>query len=160
MEIFKAIAKKDKELVAEFIEMKNCNINKVNDFHSNLLMTSIFEGAGDISLYLIDKGINLSYQNQNGETVLHYLTHYYDENVLLKVLEKGIDVNISDKYGNIPLWYAIHNDKGFGTRNEMIKLLVHYGSDINHLNNVNKSVIQMAKNRGYPNVIEILEKTT
>ncbi|SEC01459.1 Ankyrin repeat-containing protein [Tenacibaculum sp. MAR_2009_124] len=157
MSLFKIIREnKYDKFINEFSE-KDLTLTDSQKY--NLLMVSIFEGAKEISFFLIDKGIDLNYQDKKGQTVLHHLAIYYDKHILIKILGNDIDINISDNYGNQALWSAVFNDKGFGKRTEMVKLLIDYGADPNHINNVNKSPIEISQIAGYKEVYKIMSES-
>jgi len=157
MELFSLLEKGNTIEIIKFIENNRVDINSVDKFTFNLLMKSINRGITDLSEYLIEQGVDLNYQNEKGQTILHLLAINYDKKILEKALEKGVNVNLQDIYGNEALWTAVFNDKGFGKRIEMIQLLIKYGANPYHSNNAGKSPIEFAKTAGYPDVIGILD---
>jgi ankyrin repeat protein len=64
------------------------------------------------------------------------------------LLEKGVDVNVTDKYNNTAL--AIH------VRDDVVKLLLEKGADINKANNGGETILMGAINYGEEEVIKIL----
>ncbi len=160
MEIFNLIRNKKNELeIIDFIENNNININIKDEDDYNMLMIALTRDLHILSNYLISNNIDLNHQNYKGLSALHILAYHYNKEVMLNMLNKGIDVSLRDIHGNAALWTTIMNDKGFGDRLEMIDLLLKYGADKNQLNNVNKSPFQIAKILGYPKIIEILDNT-
>jgi len=157
MEIFNLLGKKDISRIVNFIEKENIDINIVDDFTYSLLMKSINTGFFDFSNYLISKGANLNYQNNKGQTILHLLALNFNSITLKKALENRADVRIRDIYGNEPLWTAVFNDKGFGQRIEMIKMLLEYGANPYNTNNANISPKEFSKTAGYNDIIKILD---
>ena len=105
---------------------------------------------------LIDSGINLNLQNNEGITSLHCAAIYNNFSLADLLLRHGADLSIEDKYGNQPLWTATFNDKGRNERREMIKLFLKYGADVNHKNNVGKSPKDIVQIAGYKNLEDII----
>lgn len=154
MELFKLIKEKKED---DFLKLfEGNNINVVDKSSHNLLMNCIFHRSVSIALFLVKRGIDLNYKDKNGQTVLHHLAIYYDREILELILEKGIDIHIQDIYGNHALWSAVFNDKGFGSRVEMIKMLMAKGANPNHKNNVNKTPLEISKIANYVEVQKIL----
>jgi ankyrin repeat protein len=52
--------------------------------------------------------------------------------------QKG-QLNISDNYGNQPLWTAVFNVKGKDDRLPLVELFLMYNADKNHKNKAGKS---------------------
>ncbi len=122
----------------EFMKIINKieDINCLSESRANLLQQAISERQFVIAQELIEKGINIDNQDENGMTVLHYLPFYFDMNIGRLLLKKGANVNIKDSHGNNPLWYSFSNNKC----NELSKLLVAAGADIYSKNIHGKSV--------------------
>ncbi|QLE02544.1 ankyrin repeat domain-containing protein [Galbibacter sp. BG1] len=134
----------EKEAI-NLIDNEKTSVNVEDKDGYNLLMISLLRGLEDLSLKLIERNINLKHQDSKGQTILHHLAIFYNEKILLKCLEEGADLSISDIYGNQSLWTTVFNDKGYGKRLEMIKILMEYGADPYHKNNVEKSPYDMAR---------------
>ena len=71
------------------------------------------------------------------------------------MLANGASVDLKDKYGNIPLWYAVFYAKG---KYELVELLMQYHSDPYLKNNANRSPLDFAEIKSKPQLIEILKK--
>ena len=58
-----------------------------------------------MAIFLINKDINLNLQDNEGFTVLHlcYKFNYFE--IIQLLTEKGINLNIKDKYGKNALYY-------------------------------------------------------
>ena len=159
MELFKLIKEeKEKEFFTEINE-GTYDINIKDEDSYNLLMISIFKGVKNIALFLIDKGIDLSHQDKNGQTALHHLAVFYNKEILSRIINKGVDVNIIDKFGNQPLWATVFNDKGFGVRVEMAEILIKNRANPNHRNNVGKSPLEISKIAGYVEIEKVLNNS-
>ncbi|MDO5971996.1 ankyrin repeat domain-containing protein [Flavivirga aquimarina] len=158
MEIFSIIRnEKNEKKIIHYIEENNVNIDVTDEDNYNMLMMAISQELFELSKYLISNNINLNHQNYKGMSALHILAFYYNEEVLLAILNRDIDLSLVDDYGNNALWTTIMNDKGFGTRLKMIELLLKKGIDKNQLNNVDKSPLFIARTLNYPKIVELLE---
>ena len=65
--------------------------------------------------------------------------------MIKKILNKGADINIKDKFGKTPLMVAI---SGYNGDNSIIRLLIENGADKETRANSNISCIQLAKMKG------------
>lgn len=137
-------------------ELINCeiqNINIVDEFGYNLLMVAIVNEANETSKYLIEMGINLDFQDSEGKSILHYLAHYPNVNILSLIKGKELKTNLKDKHGNTALWAAILNANG---NYEYIQFLIEHGANPESLNKVNRSPKWLANDIGSKKIIEIL----
>ena len=66
-------------------------------------------------------------------------------------MEKGAIVNTVDKWGNNPLWRAMHK-----WDHEMARLLMKYGADPNNVNKVGKTPLSAAREKGDEEMVAIL----
>jgi ankyrin repeat protein len=116
---------------------------------------------------LIDN-ININSCTDNGKNLLHYAWNGYSIKTINALLDKGIDLDKQDNYGNTPL----HNLFGytplynFYLRIEIAKLLIESGANMNIQNNYNgytflHNVVLMNKenkeNKEYKEYIEFIE---
>ena len=108
------------------------------------------DGSGNISLWyignkldilqlLIDKGVDLNFQNMEAETILHYAVTESDETMVRMLLQAGADPNIQDFNGNTPL----HNSVPIYP--EMTKLLLEYNADPNITNNYEETADDISR---------------
>jgi len=76
----------------------------------------------DLALKMINLGININHQDNEGATALQYALSrgYYD--VSRKILCKNPMLNLVDKHGNNALWTAVLNPrKDYTVINDLIK---------------------------------------
>ena len=110
------------------------------------------------------EGADVNIKNDNGAWFLFVavLPHrnrdaneYANEKNSIRIvnllLEKGVDVNITDRYNNTALLTAVKNGK-----HDVVKLLLEKGADINKANNVGETILMGAINYSEEEVIEIL----
>lgn len=128
----------------EFLNsIQSVEINTLNDEGENMLHEAIVYNPEFASI-LIDMNIKLNQQTKENATPLHYAAHHMQLEIARKIIKKGANVNLVDKHGNTPLWYAIH----FARDNyDMVELLVNAGADTSIVNNVGKTVFTIAERR-------------
>ena len=110
-------------------------------------------GSIEMAAELIRRGIDLNHQDEDGSTALLIATVWKRRDVAEAILEAGGRVDISDKHGNQPLWYAIfdpHCDY------EMIELLLRWGANLQHRNNFGKSPLDLAQVKNIGKDVRIL----
>ena len=110
----------------------------------------------EITEFIIDANIAVNIINSDGETDLHSLCIDVNQNMAIdkRMLEKGIDINVRNKYGNNAMWKAAHNSN---ERNyDMVRLLMKYNSDITTKNKAGRSTIDLAEQTGDKLLLEIL----
>ncbi|WP_202964977.1 ankyrin repeat domain-containing protein [Neobacillus niacini] len=86
-------------------------INRKSEFGTDLLQYSIAGENFDISLFLINNGIDVNMTDEDGHTALHSICEHPNLDVAREILKRGGDINIRNKYGNNELWTAVFNCK-------------------------------------------------
>lgn len=86
-------------------------------------------------------------------SLLHFCGEYTRVNFAEKLIEKRINVELKDKYGNSALCKAIFNYKG---KYELVKLLIENGAIANSKNNEYKSPLELAILLGDEKLISLL----
>ena len=141
-------------------------INKINEYTKlNMLCTAVLNDKNKddkikIINYIIKEGVDLNYIGKKYKrNALHTIffnninssaEHIY--NVVEILLKNGIDVNCTDKYGAIPMQYAISSPKNPTDEMEKIyKVLLKFGSDYKHEDNYNNSCLHYAKQFAWRN---------
>jgi len=111
--------------------------------------------------FLIEEGIDVNQRDKNQQTALHYAVQVYgdkitktDIDIVKLLLESDCDINITDIFGNSSLWTACHFSKGIGY--QIVEVLMKYSPDIRHKNKVNKSPLDLSRERGYKKLENIL----
>lgn len=144
---------------SEFTRLFDGNVKQINQYTKlNLLITSLVsdENKADrlkIIEYLLLRKIDVNFVTSKlGHNALHVLfinvTHgniefYYE--VISLLIKFGINLNEKDKYGAIPLKYALTSNK-LETQEMIViyRLLLDAGSDYRLKDNFNKSCIDYA----------------
>lgn len=106
------------------------------------LMNAIIDKNYDKAKNLINNDSkNINEADNQGFTALHFAVQNNDYEMVKYLIEKGANVNIQDKYGNIPLSRAI---KPYIDR-RIIELLIKTNSDMNIKNNSGISVSKLVE---------------
>ncbi len=96
---------------------------------------------------------NINLQDNNGMTLLHFAAEYSQTFMARQLIDRGIDLEIKDKYGNTALWKAVFNARG---NYELVRLLAEHGADVDSLNNAGRSPLIMAETMGDEEMVSIL----
>lgn len=132
-------------------------MDELNDSQQNLLHIAIARGNDEIALDLIKSGININHQDINGQTPLHFAAAYNNFLIAKSLIENDAQINTRDVYGNNPLWTAVVNGQRIKFY-DLVNLLVDNKADVNNINNSDRTVLYIARQLGYQDLIEILEK--
>lgn len=127
---------KIKSLVEQGADV-NCHSNRESHYDSVLHNASNNTNNIEIIHYLIEQGANVNYQNENGDSALHYASTL---NVVQYLIEHGANVKLKDRNGNT----ALHAACSRPINVEVIKCLISYGADINIKNNGGQNALQTA----------------
>ncbi|KAL8708290.1 MAG: hypothetical protein Q9225_007621 [Loekoesia sp. 1 TL-2023] len=111
-----------------------------------------FRGYLEAVDFLLNRGADITAQNDTGETVLHTCIHYkpHDDMVFFLV-ERGIPPNIMDTQGNTALHAAA--GRGYGS---IIEILIDHGADVNIKNQKGWTPLQEAAASGHEKVVDYL----
>jgi cytohesin len=122
------------EVVAELIGL-GVNVNKVNDLGSDALKYAAARGHVECMELLINAGANPALFDDEGYSAIHNAAGKQHHDVVVKLLDTGVDVDLRIKSlapsavaGTTPLHWACAN-----LDEEMVKILVEGGADINAL---------------------------
>ena len=103
--------------------------------------------------FLVKKKINVNHQDGKGLSPLHYCAQYCNIRIAKLLLKNNANVNISDSYGNNPLWTAVFSARG---NYQMVKLFVKYGADAYNKNKASRSPIDFAEQIEDSDMVKIL----
>jgi ankyrin repeat protein len=107
----------------------------------------------EIARELIRLGIDVNHQDNEGCTALQYAAVLKRADVADAILRAGGRLDIADRHGNQPLWYAVHSQHD---NHDLIKLYVLHGADPHHRNIYGKSPNDLAHKVGIQELIKIL----
>lgn len=134
----------------ELLRDQNINLNVTDGYGSSLLLTAIQYGRSIATIKgLVELGVNWKKQNNHNTTIVHSAASFGRLSALEYFLGMEFDdfINQRDNDGDIPLHCVVHDAKGL--TEEIVKLLIRYGSDIKLVNNEGKTPYDYAvkKNR-------------
>lgn len=109
-------------------EVKEINLFEY-DIHSEIFLQKVREL----------KDVNKKYQK--GLNLLHFTCEYNQIQLAKELLERRINIEEKNIYGNTPLWTAVFNSKG---EYEMVDLLLSYKADPNSINNADNTPLKFA----------------
>lgn len=116
------------------------DLNKKDKEGKGVIETALSYHRYPFLIPLIDQGADISFINENKETLLHLAVLREDEKMLKSLLKRGeIDINSQDKNGNTPLHLALIKSK-----TSLIDLLLEYNSNPLLLNNDNRSAMDLS----------------
>jgi cytohesin len=131
--------------IAEFFLEKGININVLSRENRNPLMEIVgFHARKDsVAIFLIEKGIDLSVKDNQQKNAFHLAFSKYNSYVsehLLNLLQKNININEVDSFGNTPIFYAIQS---LNSAN-ILKKMIAYKADLEVENNEGKTPLLYA----------------
>lgn len=101
---------------------------------------------------LVDRGIDLTATNPDGQTALHLATGVGDVLVMEMLLEAGSDVNAAGMGGATPLHCAAE------TRQlDVAQLLLEYGADVGAKDESGETALQYAEESGAADIVALLK---
>ncbi len=129
--------------------------NQQNECGASLLHISIIVGNNDLALRLIQMGGNSNLANWQNETPVYIAANWSRNDVLEKLLiNKGNpnhQVNTTSAF-NTPLLIAATNGNKRG-----VQLLLEHGANPKLANSKGKTALDIAKNDGYNEIVELLK---
>ena len=128
----------------------------------SFLHAALSNDTGDrdnIAFFLIDLGVDVNAQGSRGYTALHQCAAHGAYDVAQYILEHGgkPSLNLSDQYGNQPLWTAVFNSNAESGM-KITDLFLQYEADIHHKNNVNLSPLDLALDVQDEGVLALFKK--
>ena len=112
------------------------------------LIYAAFSANEEMLQWLIENNADIDAQDRNGWCALHAASQNKHVEIIKILIDSEANPNLTDSYGNGPLWMATMNARGDET---IPKLLLAAGSNADHKNKSNQSpndmVAIMAKNR-------------
>jgi ankyrin repeat protein len=151
VDIFQVVRRDDEKTLLDALQINNINV--INERKETLLHQAIVYNPS-VSFVLIEHGINVNWQSNDGSTPLHYTAWHKQLDIAKKIIEKGGNLNLVDKQGNNPLWYAVFFAKG---HYDLVRLLMKHGADPHNKNKAGRSALDFAKQVKDEELINILE---
>jgi len=100
---------------------------------------------------------NVNKKYQKGFTLLHFACEYNNIKLAKELLERQINIEEKNIYGNTPLWIAVFNSNG---NYDMVDLLLSYNANPNSVNNSDNTPLKFAITIDDKILIQKLKGTT
>lgn len=136
--------------IAQILILNGADTNATDVYGNTALMNAVDSGNGELRKIqlLIDHGADINATQEDGRTALYYAIAGNDRltitSVVKLLLDLGADPNIPDEDENTVLFLATQRHL-----NEVIKLLVNAGANIEHKNYIDQTVLMIACRDGY-----------
>ncbi|MFI3329847.1 MAG: ankyrin repeat domain-containing protein [bacterium] len=144
MEIFEHVKRNNLFELKKYLQFGDINI--INSNSKSLLHYSVEFKAIDCINLLVDNYINLNLKDIKQQTPIFDAAIKGNLGILKLLIKSGCDVNVTDEYGNIPLFYAIK------TNNVAIVDLLTIHSDLSIRNNKKEDALFIAIKFKYNNI--------
>ncbi len=97
------------------------------------VMIAAANGHLNVVKYLISKGADVNFQNKMGRTALHFAVRYNFFDITEELLKADANPYITDFNNNKDIVHSPMQDALVGKENnDMLKLLIKYGADVNY----------------------------
>jgi ankyrin repeat protein len=127
----------DFDLLKKIKEESGIDLNKADDKGRYLLHECIEKSMLKSALWLIEEGADVTISNSYGENALDIAIDYNKLQVVRFILALGkIELEKRDKDGRTLLQNVVMQGQ-----NDVAKILIDYGADVNHKDNRNRNVI-------------------
>lgn len=108
-------------------------------------------GSTDVAILLIDWGADVNCENTQGISILSVCSLWGLTGIARRLLEGGAQVDHVDEAGSDALMSAVFFD-----RPETVELLLQWGANPTKRNNLNRTAMQFAQQRGSRNALEVM----
>lgn len=142
--LLKYVYRKKFEKIKKIVE-KGANINAIDEEGRTALMYAVLSMDADTKMveFLISLGIDYKIADSQGWTALHFAVRDQKEQIVSKLLEYDIGIDVVDSQGNTPLWRCVMNK----TPNiNIINSLLNKGANPDKKNNHYVSPIDIVSN--------------
>jgi ankyrin repeat protein len=135
--------------IVKLLVEKGADVNAKDNVGFTPLMIASKGTHTDIVKLLVEKGANVNAKNNGGYTALMYT---WKIEIVKLLLDKGARINDADKHGRTFFFYVA------GTRgsNDLIKLLLEKGVDVNAKANDDKTALINASYQGNAEIVKLL----
>lgn len=128
-------------------ELKNLDLPR-EDGRTPLLLLQDLWNAKELLAILLERGVDVNHVDNNGMTALMLNT---DKDMAKELLRAGADINLADHQGNTALHYVLKQGSV-----ENARYLIKKGADYNRANNQGVTPVQIAVEKGYDTVLELM----
>ena len=124
------------------------------DTGRSFLHYAIASELQELSLYLINRGIDVNIQDDNGDTALHFLPVYHNIEIGKAIMKAGGNPNIRNRHGNSGFGTAVFEARD---RYDLVELLLAHGADAHTPNNAGRSPLDFAKQINDQYMIQLMD---
>jgi len=118
-----------------------------SDVHGYSLHIAAREGSVASILALLDAGIHVDVEDNNGRTPLHEAAQYCKVDAVKVLIRAGCEIDHADVLGSTPLFFA---------HPEIIPILIEAGANIEHVNYGNCTALEAAAYNDEPECVSAL----
>jgi len=103
------------QIISDLLDKYDIDLNKVNIMKESVLIYAIIDWRYDIAKLLIDNGIDINLQDQDGFTALHWISkrpkHIFYHDLIFYLIENDADWSLKDINNKVFLDYLNDENK-------------------------------------------------
>jgi ankyrin repeat protein len=131
------------------------NVNEKDRKGGTPLHKAAARGRTDVAVYLVEHEADVNMQDNLGDTPLSRAAKNGHTETCEALIGKGADPNLRNILRETPLHMAVGGDKI-----ETVELLLSKGADPNMDSQIGGSCFDIARDKGYQEILDLLEKHT
>ncbi len=112
------------------------------------------DGRVDVAKILIEKGADVDAKSNFNETSLHKAAFYGHVEVVKFLIENGVNVDATNNY-----WWTVLHEAAFYGHVEVTKVLIEKGADVDAKDKNNETAVEIAIQRGYHQIAELIKNS-
>lgn len=128
-------------------ELRHLDIPR-EDGKTPLMLLPDLRASRELLSLFIEKGADVNHVNDEGMTIMMLTT---DKDMVKELIRAGGNIHMADKEGNTVLHHALMHGN-----TETARYLIRKGADYNCVNNKGESPMQLAAEKGYDTVLELM----
>lgn len=144
-----AVIQRDRDALDAALADTDVTVRAPNRY--TLLHTAAVSGKPEMANALIDRGVPIDAQDDEGKTALHRALEQEHDDVAAILLRNGADVTVEDSYGAQPLLRAVQTGNV-----QLVERLMEAGSDPSHENQSGMSPLDLAEEFGIDEFLRAL----
>uniref|UniRef100_A0A182ZVU8 Uncharacterized protein n=1 Tax=Biomphalaria glabrata TaxID=6526 RepID=A0A182ZVU8_BIOGL len=146
-----SVKSRHRKMVLKYLLDMGADANRKNNNGLTALHIAAAKNKFDCAETLLKYGADVNLKCNAGRTPLHYAVQ--NERLVKLFLEYQANVNATDDMGNTPLLFAL---KCYGGTVKIVKLLIAFGSDVNHKNHSGMSALLVAAEKLNTSIMTLL----
>ncbi len=127
--------------------------NVDGDTPLSIAIRQIDQSAENVALYLIERGAEFHWQDNNGSTALHLAAKHGYKRLVSKLLQLHANPHAEDKFGSSTLLYSVRNQSP-----DIANMLIAQNLNVNKANDHGTTPLMRASEKGHSKVVEALLK--